>query len=639
MHPVRSIGKFLRGKTTPGQLSLAMVFGSMLGFLPAFFVPSTAGGGFAQAPGLILAVIGLVLVLNINVLAVVVVAVLVKPLSLLLLPASFHVGRWLIDGPLQPLFHFLVNAPVTAWFGLEYYATTGGLVLGAVLGLVLSIPARRILADLNRRCAASAEGQDVGAIQRSLTWLLLGPTKGLQGGSPALVERHRRAFVIRPSGIVLVLISVSCMFLFQRWLSTPLLTHGLRSGLTVVNGATVDLESAEIDFTSGALRITNLAIADTADLTHDSFAATSLEASLDTTALLSRRFVIDTLRADGASMGMERQTPGVLTQPLPEPPPPPTGRMTIEDYIREVKLWRARIEQIRKWLDYFASDEDEPDQQTVEEKQRELEKQIEQYGLARVTADHLREEWPLVWIRSIAIERVPCAWLDGDVLNFNGSDVSSEPWLVSSPVKLDIATTTDKFKFDLEGRSNNRSLASLDFALRHLTIDRVFRRLKIRGQPPLRGGTLDVTIQGELLRDKGRMAVDLPVQVELHDTVFALGNLPPTPVEHLVLPIGVHGRADNPTISLNDRALTQALVAAGKQRLANFVREQGGALLGSVPGADKLLESGETINQLLQGGDKAKEAKKKVIDGAKERAKSELEKRLPGIRGILPGGK
>ena len=639
MHPVRSIGKFLRGKTTPGQLALATVFGGMLGFLPAFFVPTAAGGGFAQAPGLILSIACLVLVLNVNVIAVMLVAIVVKPLSLLLLPASFEIGRWLIDGPLQPMFHFLVNAPVTAWFGLEYYATTGGLLLGGLLGVLLSIPAKRIVKNLNRRCTASADSQNVGAIQRTLTWVLLGPAKGYPGGSQELLEHHRRAFVIRPSGIVLVLISFSCMFLFQRWLSTPLLTNGLRSGLTVVNGATVDLESAEIDFTSGALRITNLAIADTADLTHDSFAATSLEASLDTRALLCRRFVIDTLSADGASMGLERETPGVLTQPAPEPPPSPTGRMTIEDYIRQAKLWRARIEQIRKWLDYFASEEDEPDQQTVEEKQRQLEQQIEQYGLARVTADHLREEWPLVWIRSIAIERVPCAWLDGDVLNFNGTDVSSEPWLVSSPVKLDIATTTDKFKFDLEGRSNNRSLASLDFALRNLTIDRVFRRLKIRGQPPLRGGTLDLTIQGELLRDKGRMTVDLPVQIDLHDTVFALGNLPPTPVEHLVLPIGVHGPADNPTISLNDRALTQALVAAGKQRLANFVREQGGALLGSVPGANKLLESGETINQLLQGGDKAKDAAKKALEDAKKRAKSELEKKLPGIRGILPGGK
>ena len=117
MFLTRSVGNFLRGKATPGQLFVAALLGGMLGFLPTFFAPNNAGGGFAQAPGLILSLLFLPLVLNVNLALVGLVAIIAKLLSLMLLPVSFAIGRVLLDGPLQPLFQFLVNAPVTAWLG------------------------------------------------------------------------------------------------------------------------------------------------------------------------------------------------------------------------------------------------------------------------------------------------------------------------------------------------------------------------------------------------------------------------------------------------------------------------------------------------------------------------------------------
>ena len=71
----------------------------------------------------------LVLVLNANLGVFGLVTLLAKALSLVLLPVSYRIGVFLLDGPLQGLFRALVNGRVFAWFGLDYYATVGGLAI------------------------------------------------------------------------------------------------------------------------------------------------------------------------------------------------------------------------------------------------------------------------------------------------------------------------------------------------------------------------------------------------------------------------------------------------------------------------------------------------------------------------------
>src|SRR5688572_11570088 len=112
MLPTRKIGKILRGKATPLQVILASLLGGMLGFVPGFFLPGDLGGGFLQAPGLLLTLLFLALILNANLGVFGLVTLVAKLLSLALLPASFEVGRALLDGPTRGLFQAIVNAPV-----------------------------------------------------------------------------------------------------------------------------------------------------------------------------------------------------------------------------------------------------------------------------------------------------------------------------------------------------------------------------------------------------------------------------------------------------------------------------------------------------------------------------------------------
>ena len=114
---LRKFVSLLSGKVTPFQIVAACLLGTMLGFAPSF----------GQAPGLVLGLFMLLLVLNANLFLAFFAAAGMKLVSFLLLPVSFASGRLLLDGPTQPLFEKLINAPVFAFFGFEYYTVTGAI--------------------------------------------------------------------------------------------------------------------------------------------------------------------------------------------------------------------------------------------------------------------------------------------------------------------------------------------------------------------------------------------------------------------------------------------------------------------------------------------------------------------------------
>ncbi len=76
---IRKIGKIILGKVTPFQIIAACTLGAMIGFLP----------GFSQAPGLLIVLLVLLMILNANLLVATCVRFIARLLSLCLMPVSF----------------------------------------------------------------------------------------------------------------------------------------------------------------------------------------------------------------------------------------------------------------------------------------------------------------------------------------------------------------------------------------------------------------------------------------------------------------------------------------------------------------------------------------------------------------------
>ncbi len=636
MFLLRKIGAVLRGKATRPQILIAVLLGACLGFVPGSFLPQDLGGGFMQAPGLIVSLVCLALILNANLALFGLATVCAKLLSLPLLPVSVAAGRMLLEGPAEGLFRWLVNAPVFAWFGFERYATTGGLALAIPIGLLGGWLVWRGLHRLRTGLADAEEGSErfqklssKGSV-KVLAWVFLGKSKGKQSWRE-LSERDSKGLPIRITGVVVAVVLVGVLWLANSVLGEAWFRSAAQTGLTHWNGATVDVGGAQLDLAGGRLVFEGLAMADVEQLDRDSFRAGALDLDVSTTELLAGRVVVDRIASRDALSGAERDKPGekVIPDDPSEPVPPDGEGGTLEDYLAEAELWKQRLEQAQEWLERLSGNGgDEPlAGETPEERDARIAREQEVLGLVGLVAHHLVAGRPAVTVRELELQGVKALQIGGELIDVRGSNLSSHPDLGEQPLSLDVSSRSGSFALGFRYAPGSAA-PEIDLRVPDLPMDTLLAAIP---GLPLRGGKVSLRFAGAL--DAGHadgLWVDLPLTVDLEGTSIVIDGKP-TALDPLSFPIGLKGPLTAPRIDVDTDAFTQALVAQGRRELADQVRSRADALLGgAVPGV------GEQLGGLIDG---SKEGEG-VVDEAAKRAQEELEKRVPdALKGLFPGSK
>lgn len=569
----RKIGKILRGKATPFQIISACILGSLLAFTP----------GFMQAPGLILFYILLLIIINANLFIAAISCAIAKLAALLLMPISFVLGQFLLDGPTQVVFKSAVNAPVLAFFGLDYYVTPGGIVLGLFTGIILGYAVISILATFRKKMAQLETGSEKFKKVTSSIWvkilifIFIGGGHGKKTYNEILGKKIGNP--IRITGVIFAILIVAFVVIIQMFFAGPIVTMVLTSGLEKANGATVDLENAEIDLKGGRLTITNLAMADPNQLDTDLLRATTIEADINATDLLRKRLRIEKIVGVDVSQGKTRKIPGKLVGPAPEPSPPiddttkyPDAQ-DIEDYITNAKIWKERLAQVKEWLQTMSGPPVEEQVDTESQSYKDwLEEQVRLKGYANVRAPHLIADSPLLTIDEIIANGITTTSRPDQLFDLSANYLSTQPYLITETPRLIIKSQDETILVDITlgtpsaEQSANDSIVAFKYL--GLPTDTFASQLKITNPPPIQGGTIDVNINGKW---SGGVVgeLDLPMQITLHNTTISIPQLGSSPVELLNLPVTIYGPIDNPRINIDDKALSQALMDAGAKELAN----------------------------------------------------------------------
>jgi hypothetical protein len=571
---LRNIGRALLGKATPFQIHAGCLIGGALGFT----------ADLERAPGLTVALIVLLLTLNTNIWLATVVALGGVAVNVVLLPASFHVGRLLLDGPARGLFETAINAPVLALFGFEYYSIAGGLLLGLLFGLAAGLGLTAVV----RRTRAAFLGLDAGSEKfraitskrsvRIASWLLLGATPSREAYEKLAAKRVGNP--VRIWGAALASAIVVAIFVLASFLAGPFLASMLQAGLERANGATVDLKGATIDLASSRVSLDGLAMADPNALSTDIFRTVKVEANLAGADLLRRRLRFDRIVVDVAASGVARETPGRRTDTAPAPQEggeaPAEGYETIDDYLNEARVWRDRLAQLRSWLEKIAPSDKPPKDEKLEEK---LRRQIRERGYAWASADHLVRGAPTLLISELRIERLQALQVGGKQLNIVGTNLSTHPHLSPGPPHLTVRAADDTILFEVGPGM------ALSCAIRGIQGDAIGGALKAA---PVSGGTVDLAAKGRW-EGAGTGGVDLALDAVLLGTTLKVpGSGEPRRIERLQLPLAVKGTLDDPRVLLRDEDLAKALVAAGQKELASKITDEAGKRLGD--DAKKALE-------------------------------------------------
>lgn len=573
----RKISKLIRGKATPFQVFAACILASLIAFVP----------GFSQAPGLLIVLIGLVVVLNANLFLAGLVGLVVKLAALLLTPVSFALGRFLLEGPTRGLFEGVVNAPVLAYFGFDYFVVAGGQLLGLIIGVAMGFAAARSLGGIRRKLAAFEK--DSAAFQKwsqkrwakATAFVFIGGIKGKQSYETLLSKRVGNP--IRPIGAALVVLCVVFGFVAAHFLDDAIVASYARTGLERANGATVDLAGASIDLSEGRMVLTGLAMADPDNLTTNLFAADSIAAQISTTDLLRKRVAIDEIIVTGGTQGAKRAVPGQLLGPRPtaaESEASPEGdAQSMDELLSNAKVWKERLATVRRWVDRLSglrSDGDGDSEVAGPSYEDMLRERIRALGYANVRDDTLVTQTPTLLIRRLEADGVTVASLPGETLNITARDISTQPSLNAEPPRFAVASASDKLHAVLTLPGAGSAAGRLTFNLQKVSVDEVAGQLKSDGTPAISGGTMDIDIDGTISATDS----NLPMTVTLHDTNIRMGGSSPRPVSRLELPIAISGPIDNPSIHFDQSALGKAALEVGKAELTNKVQSELSSRLG-----------------------------------------------------------
>lgn len=597
---IRKIGKTLRGQAKPYQIVTAAILGTLIGFAPPV----------GNAPLYMVGVILLLAILNANFFIATFTAGIAKLLALALMPVSFDLGLVLVDGPLQSLFRGLINAPVTALMGFDYYVTAGGTVLALILGTLIGVGYLQLISRFRKKMAKVEADSEKYAdynskrIVRILMWVLFGGKAKVSYAE--LVDQKKIGNPIRPLGVVFAVLLVGLLFLVQMFFSGPLITTLLKGQLEEFHGATVDVQGIDLDLANGQLTISQLAMADPDNLSTDLIRAEQVLAKISTADLLRKRIVIDSIVINDAVQGETRDKPGILIGTRPEPAPPEDAK-TIDDWFAKAKAWKERLDTYRSWLEKLRGPADDEAADDDEEKGR-LRKWADLYGHADVRAAHLVEGSPTVLVKDTKINKLRGQWPKDETLDVHMTNLSTHPEL--APDKPRITVNSSENTFDLAIAIAPRALAdqqsTLKFTLRNQSIDETMADLDVGSDTAFTGGTWLAGIDGNWSDLDG---LDLPLTLILENTNLALPGIEPTPIERMPIAFGITGAMDSPGLTLDHKQLMQSLKEnAGNAILNQYVGKASGELQ-NILSEELGGEAGNLLGGLggLLGGNKEKD--------------------------------
>ncbi|BAI81094.1 conserved hypothetical protein [Deferribacter desulfuricans SSM1] len=577
---IRKFFKILRGQNTFLQVLFASILGAVLGFTP----------GFVRAPGLTIFVIFLFLILNANLGIFLFVFAISKILFYLFIPLVFNIGVFLIDRAATSLFEYIVNTPVLALFGFEYYLTSGGFLIGIFLGILFGL----IIFYLSKLFKMSETGLSESSpkfkkfknsfVGKIIFWILFGSGKDIEETTT------KRVLPIRITGVALVVVIIIGFFVFQQLFAGAMIKKFMVKGLERINGATVDVGSVDVSFNKGKLIINKLEICDPEKLDENVFSAKRIVADLSVNQLLLKRLRLDKVEVFDGELSSKRVKPGKIITPLKvsekkvekktEKKTVVKDKGSLEDYISNAKDWKIKLAKIKNWYKKL-KDLVARKKLKIEPKDKSYKEALKEKALAmgyqNVKASYLIKGAPVFAATLITANNIKASnYFKDETLAITIKEISTNPNL--STQAPEIVARSSKNTFYLNTVFNELSKTggknNIDISMNKVALNKALDVVKVKVPNQIKDGYVTLKGVGSFFSENDDVKLNLKLDVRLEDSLVAVPKLGDQKIKLLTFPVYLTGELDNPVVKVDTKTITDQLKGLWKNKLKSEVKRR-----------------------------------------------------------------
>lgn len=346
----RSIRKMLavfRGGVSPLIIFLSIMLGFWFGLIPGW-------------SGIHTVIILLMLILNIHLGLFLLSAGIGKALCFAAAPVLYHIGLG-VQNYLSGLLNLLASIPIVGVTDFNRYSVTGAIVAGPIIGGILGLLMARSVIGFRRTLLKLEEGSEkfkkwyANRWVRILDRLLIGKRT-----KDAKALFTSKAKIIRKAGVALAVLVLAISAIATILVKNDMAKDYAAATMTRANGAEVNLDGLDLSVLTGVVSASGIQVTDAKNPQNNQVAIEKIAADASLYDLLLGRLVMENVEVSGVRFDQKRATPGKIVEADVEEEPTAfdpcdfsvktTDISKLENYFKDAKALKERLQQIRKWL-------------------------------------------------------------------------------------------------------------------------------------------------------------------------------------------------------------------------------------------------------------------------------------------------
>ena len=574
--PIKKLLKILRGGVSPVIIFISIMLGFTFGVIPGF-------------SGLHAVLIVLVFLLNVHLGMFLISAALGKALCFAAAPVLYYIGMG-AQNYLSPVLKFLAAIPIIGITDFNRYAVVGGLIAGPVIGVAAGLVMARTVVGFRRMILKAEENSEKFKKWYSNKWvrildrILIGKrakdTKALFTAKTKIIRKAGIAFAV----ILLVICGAAGYFLKD----TKVKDYAAAE-LTRANGAEVDLAALKLSVLNGEASVSGIQVTDPNNPANNQVAVGNISADASVYDLMLGKVVMDEVKLSDVQFDQKRQTPGKV-----EVKETKAGEQEVFDPC-EYKVSMGDVSKIDKYLDNAKAVK-----QWLQKARKWLPKPAETEGKAEAPL----EKAPIKYLdylvaradvptsarflaKNILLEKVKIQSPVFGNSNISLQNVNDAPSVTALPIALKVKSNDTPLDVNMTfDYSDGKKVPKVTGNFTGLDLSKLQSNLSSGAGLSFTSGLASGKFNGLVTSESIDLTIDLEVQnmqassrgdgilgMDAQTTSEALKIL-----KDLKTTIKIVGPTTEPRLVFDTHGLQasikQALVAAGKERLAEEVNKQ-----------------------------------------------------------------